>query len=495
MELINQSLRRASAMLLAGEVSSVELTEACLRRIERVEPDIHAFISISAEFAMQQARSADRAWSDWRSGKVSQQPSSLNGIPIAVKDVLCVADLPATAGSRILETFVPSYDATASARLRSAGAVFLGKTNTDEFAMGSSTENSAYGPTHNPWNQECVPGGSSGGSAAAVAASMAFGALGTDTGGSVRQPAALCGVVGLKPSYGRISRFGLIAFGSSFDQIGTLTHTAEDAALLLQVLAGPDGRDATCAPNPPPDYLSKLSETSDLSELRVGVPEEYFKEGVGADVQTRIRAAIDVLADLGADILPLVLPHNEYALPAYYLIANAEASANLARYDGVRYGKRQSGKAIWETYVNTRTSGFGPEVQRRIMLGTYALAAGYYDDYYLRAQKVRTLVKQDFDAAFEHVDIIAGPTTPTTAFKLGEKTADPLEMYLSDIFTLSSNLAGIPSISLPCGQDADGLPIGLQLLGPAFEEQRLLNIAHIFQQATDWQRHAPIMEN
>ncbi len=495
MELIKQSLRRASDMLLAGEVSSVELTEACLRRIERVEPYIHAFLSISAELAMQQARSADQAWADWRSGKVSQQPSPLNGIPIAIKDVLCVADLAATAGSRMLENFVPSYDATASARLRAAGAVFLGKTNTDEFAMGSSTENSCFGPTHNPWNRLYVPGGSSGGSAAAVAASMTFGALGTDTGGSVRQPAALCGVVGLKPSYGRISRFGLIAFGSSFDQIGTLTHTVEDAALLLQALAGPDTRDATCVPNPPPDYLAELSETTDLSGLRVGVPEEYFKAEVGSEVKTRIRAAIEMLAELGAQILPLVLPHTEHALPAYHLIANAEASANLARYDGVRYGKRQSGKALWETYVNTRTAGFGPEVKRRIMLGTYALASGYYDDYYLRAQKVRTLVKQDFDAAFEQVDVIAGPTTPTTAFKLGEKTDNPLEMYLSDIFTLSSSLAGIPGVSLPCGQDANGLPIGLQLLGPAFEEQRLLNIAHVFQQATDWQRRAPVLEN
>ncbi len=495
MELVDQSLCLASEMLSAGEVSSVELTEACLRRIERLEPDIHAFISVNPELAMRQARSADCAWADWRSGHVSQQPSPLNGIPLAIKDVLCVADITATAGSRLLENFVPPYDATASARLRTAGAVFLGKTNTDEFAMGSSTENSGFGPTHNPWDWQRVPGGSSGGSAAAVAACMAFGALGTDTGGSVRQPAALCGVVGLKPSYGRISRFGLIAFGSSFDQIGTLTRSVEDTALLLQTLAGPDSRDATCVPTPPPDYFAALSEATDLSGLRVGVPEEYFKAGVEPEIETRVRAAIELLAELGAQILSLRLPHTEHALPAYYLIANAEASANLARYDGMRYGQRQSGRDLWETYVNTRSTGFGPEVKRRIMLGTYALAAGYYEDYYLRAQKVRALVKQDFDRAFEQVDVIAGPTTPTTAFKLGEKTEDPLQMYLSDVFTLSCNLAGIPGVSLPCGMDSNNLPIGLQLLGPAFEEQRLLSIAHVFQQAADWQQYAPALEN
>ena len=495
MELIEQSLRRAGDMLRTNEVSSVELTEACLRRIESAEPDLHAFLAVSGDLAMQQARRADRAWAAWRRGKVSQQPSPLNGIPLAIKDVLCVAELAATAGSRILENFVPAYDATASARLRAAGAVFLGKTNTDEFAMGSSTENSGFGPTRNPWDPQRVPGGSSGGSAAAVAARMAFGALGTDTGGSVRQPAALCGVVGLKPSYGRISRFGLIAFGSSFDQIGTLTRTAEDAALLLQTLAGPDARDATSVPTPPPDYLGALSQATDLAGLRIGVPEEYFDAGVQPEVETRVRAAIEVLAEFGAEIFPVRLPHTEHALPAYYLIANAEASANLARYDGMRYGQRHSDHNLWETYVNTRSAGFGPEVKRRIMLGTYALAAGYYDDNYLRAQKVRTLVKQDFDTAFEQVDVIAGPTTPTTAFKLGEKTDNPLQMYLSDAFTLSCNLAGLPGISLPCGLDANGLPIGMQLLGPAFAEQRLLNVAHVFQQATDWQRHAPALEN
>jgi len=494
-ELIEQSLRRTSDMLRSGDVSSTELTEACLRRIERVEPHIHAFLSVSADLAFRQARIADRAWADWRSGKVSQEPSPLNGIPLAIKDVLCVAELAATAGSRILENFVPAYDATAIARLRAAGAVFLGKTNTDEFAMGSSTENSSFGPTHNPWDLQRVPGGSSGGSAAAVAACMAYGTLGTDTGGSVRQPAALCGVVGLKPSYGRISRFGLIAFGSSFDQIGTLTRSAEDAALLLQTLAGPDARDATCVSTSPPDYLTALSEANDLSGLRVGVPDEYFKANVDPDVEARVRAAINMLAELGAQILPLRLPHTQYALPAYYLIANAEASANLARYDGVRYGQRQKGYDLWETYLNTRSAGFGPEVKRRIMLGTYALAAGYYDDYYLRAQKVRTLVKQDFDSAFEKVDVIAGPTTPTTAFRLGEKTDDPLQMYLSDVLTLSCNLAGIPGISLPCGMDGNGLPIGLQLVGPAFEEQLLLRIAHIFQQATDWQQRTPTLES
>ena len=435
---------------------------------------------------MQQARRADRAWAAWRRGKVSQQPSPLNGIPLAIKDVLCVAELAATAGSRILENFVPAYDATASARLRAAGAVFLGKTNTDEFAMGSSTENSGFGPTRNPWDPQRVPGGSSGGSAAAVAARMAFGALGTDTGGSVRQPAALCGVVGLKPSYGRISRFGLIAFGSSFDQIGTLTRTAEDAALLLQTLAGPDARDATSVPTPPPDYLGALSQATDLAGLRVGVPEEYFKAGVHPEVETQVRAAIEVLAEFGAEIFPVRLPHTEHALPAYYLIANAEASASLARYDGMRYGRRHSDHNLWETYVNTRSAGFGPEVKRRIMLGTYALAAGYYDDYYLRAQKVRTLVKQDFDTAFEQVDVIAGPTTPTTAFKLGEKTDDPLQMYLSDAFTLSCNLAGLPGLSLPCGLDINGLPIGMQIIGRRFADDTVLAASAACERVRPW---------
>ena len=495
MELINHTLRRVSDMLIAGDVSSVELTEACLRRIEATEPYLNTFISVCAERAMQQARSADHAWVEWRRGKLKKQPSRLNGMPLAIKDVLCVANITATAGSRMLETFIPAYDATVSARLRAAGAVFLGKTNTDEFAMGSSTENSGYGPTRNPWDQQRVPGGSSGGSAASVAANLTFGALGTDTGGSVRQPASLCGVVGLKPSYGRISRFGLIAFGSSFDQVGTLTRTAEDAAILLQTLAGPDAFDATCVPTQPPDYLDSFSDPSDLSGLRIGIPNEHFVGGVDAEVEKQVRAAIKLLAKLGAEILPVRLPRTEHALPAYYLIANAEASANLARYDGIRYGQRQHGKDLWETYVNTRKTGFGPEVKRRIMLGTHALATGYYDDYYLRAQKVRTLVKQDFDTAFDQVDVIAGPTTPTTAFKLGAKTEDPLQMYLSDIFTLSANLAGIPGVSLPCGMDKKGLPIGLQLLGPAFKEQRLLKIAHKFQLATDWHQQDPIVEN
>ena len=415
----------------------------------------------------------------------------LRGIPLAIKDVLCTEGTPTTCGSRILENFVPPYDATAVARLKAAGAILLGKTNTDEFTMGSSTENSAFFTTHNPWDLSRVPGGSSGGSAAAIAADECLGALGTDTGGSVRQPAALCGVVGLKPSYGRVSRYGLVAFASSLDQIGVLAKDVTDAALLLGVIAGHDPRDSTSMDVPVPDYNNGLGKGTDLGGVRVGVPKEYFIEGMQPEVEAAVRAAVGQLADLGAEIVEVSLPHTDYALPVYYLIAPAEASANLARYDGVRYGLRVDGSGLIETYKATRGQGFGPEVKRRIMLGTYALSAGYYDAYYLKAQKARTLIKADFDAAFGQVDVIVAPTSPTTAFRIGEKVDDPLQMYLSDVFTLSMNLAGICGLSLPCGFDEAGLPIGLQVMGPAFGEEAVLRVAYAYEQATEWHKWRP----
>jgi aspartyl-tRNA(Asn)/glutamyl-tRNA(Gln) amidotransferase subunit A len=411
-------------------------------------------------------------------------------VPLAIKDVLCLKDVRTTAGSRILENFVAPYTATAVQRLLDSGAVILGKLNCDEFAMGSSTENSAYGPTRNPWDLERVPGGSSGGSAAAVAAGLAFGALGSDTGGSVRQPASFCGVVGLKTSYGRVSRYGLIAYGSSLDSIGPFARTVADAALLFGLIAGHDPRDATSMPTPVPT----LSEwTQDLRGVRVGVPREYFIDGMQPAVETAVRAAIDHLRALGATPVEISLPHTEYALPVYYLIAPAEASANLARFDGVRYGPRAEADALWDVFELTRGERFGAEVKRRIMLGTYALSAGYYDAFYGQAQKVRTLIKRDFDQAFEQVDVIACPVAPTTAFKIGARVDDPLAMYLEDVFTLPASLAGITGLSVPCGKDADGLPIGLQLLGPAFGEERVLRVGHAYEQTTEWHRATPAL--
>jgi aspartyl-tRNA(Asn)/glutamyl-tRNA(Gln) amidotransferase subunit A len=389
----------------------------------------------------------------------------------------------------MLEGFLPPYDATVVGRLKEAGAVILGKTNTDEFAMGSSTENSAYFTTRNPWDLSRVPGGSSGGSAAAVAADECVAALGTDTGGSVRQPAALCGVVGLKPTYGRVSRYGLIAFASSLDQVGVLTKDTQDAAMLLKAIAGHDPRDSTSVNLPVPDYTEAL--TGEVRGMQIGVPGEYFIEGLQIEVKDAVRAAVDTLAALGADVREVSLPHTEYALPVYYLIAPAEASANLARYDGVRYGLRADSESLLGMYSTTRGQGFGPEVKRRIMLGTYALSAGYYDAYYLRAQKARTLIKADFDAAFDEVDVILGPTSPTTAFPIGERVEDPLQMYLSDVFTLSMNLAGVCGVSLPCGFDGQGLPIGLQVTGPAFGEAQVLRVANAYEQATDWGARRP----
>ncbi|WP_376788832.1 Asp-tRNA(Asn)/Glu-tRNA(Gln) amidotransferase subunit GatA [Thermoflexus sp.] len=474
--------------LRRGEISAVEVTESYLTRIETLDPILHAYLTLTPDLALAQAREADERWAAWRRDPTTPFPP-LNGIPLAIKDVICVRGVRCTCGSRILENFVPPYEATAIARLREAGAVFLGKTNTDEFAMGSSTENSAFGPTRNPWDLERVPGGSSGGSAAAVAAGLCAGALGTDTGGSVRQPAALCGVVGLKPTYGRVSRYGLVAYGSSLDQIGTITKDVRDAAILLQWIAGPDPRDATSWPAPVPDYTRAL--IPDLKGVRVGVPPEYFIPGMQPEVERAVREAIEVLAELGAEVVEVSLPHTAYALPTYYMIAPAEASANLARYDGVKYGLRIQGETIWDTYRLTRGYGFGSEVKRRIMLGTYALSAGYYDAYYLKAQKVRTLIRRDFEQAFERVDVMVCPTSPTTAFRLGERTSDPLQMYLADIFTITANLAGICGISVPCGFDHQGLPIGLQILGPALGEEKILRVAYAYEQATPWHRRRP----
>jgi len=480
------TINEAHTHLAAGEISAVELTEAALERIQAVEDDVKAYLTLTPEAALAQARAADER-------RAAGEDTPLLGVPLAIKDLLCTKDVRTTCGSRILERFVPPYDATAVARLKAAGAVLLGKTNTDEFAMGSSTENSAYFTTHNPWDLSRVPGGSSGGSAAAVVADECLGALGTDTGGSVRQPASLCGVVGLKPTYGRVSRYGLIAFASSLDQVGVLAKDVTDAAILLQVIAGHDARDSTSLDVPVPDYPAAL--VGDVQGVRVGVPKEYFIEGMQPEVEAAVRAAVDRLADLGAQVVEVTLPHTAYALPVYYLVAPAEASANLARYDGVRYTVRMGDGGLDEMYRSTRGRGFGPEVKRRIMLGTYALSAGYYDAYYLKAQKVRTLVKADFDAAFEQVDVIVAPTCPTTAFRIGEKTDDPLQMYLSDVFTLSMNLAGICGLSVPCGFDADHLPIGLQVMGPALGEEQALRVAYAYEQATDWHTRRPSLGN
>ena len=414
------------------------------------------------------------------------------GLPIAVKDVLCVAGMPCTCGSRILEGFVPPYNATVVERLLALGVVILGKTNTDEFAMGSSTENSAYGPTHNPWNLAHVPGGSSGGSAAAIAARMAPVALGSDTGGSVRQPASFCGVTGIKPTYGRVSRYGLVAYGSSLDVVGAFGRSAVDAAAIFQKIAGYDPLDATTMELPVTEIdLNEVDAASFVRGVRIGVPEEYFIAGIQPEVEQAVRKAIQVLEQMGASVRPIHLPHTEYALPVYYLIAPAEASANLARFDGIRYGPRQAADTMWEIFRQTRGAKFGPEVKRRIMLGTYALSAGYYDAYYGQAQKVRTLIKQDFETAFEQVDVIAAPVAPTTAFRIGEHSDDPLAMYLEDVFTLPANLAGVPGLSFPVGFDANGLPVGMQFMGPHFQEHILFQVAHSYQQVTDWHLQKP----
>jgi len=483
LELYELTIHEAHDLLKKGEISSVELTQAVIDRIVAVDNDVKAYLTLTPELALEQAREADRR-------RAAGEDNPLLGIPLAIKDVICTEGVPTTCGSRILENFVPPYDATVMALLGSQGAVLLGKTNMDEFAMGSSTENSAFFVTHNPWDLSRVPGGSSGGSAAAVAADECLGALGSDTGGSVRQPAAFCGVAGLKPTYGRVSRYGLVAFASSLDQIGPLGKDVTDCAILLTAIARYDPRDSTSVNVPPPDYT--LALVDDIKGLRIGVPQEYFIEGMQPEVEQCVRAAVEGLAGLGAEVAEVSLPHTKYSLPTYYLIAPAEASANLARYDGVKYGLSYQEGELWDNYKRTRQAGFGAEVKRRIMLGTYALSAGYYDAYYLKAQKVRTLIRGDFDRAFQDVDVIVAPTSPTVAFKIGEKVDDPLQMYLSDIFTLSVNLAGICGISIPCGF-ADGLPVGLQIMGRPFAEETILRVAYAYEQATEWHKRKPAL--
>ena len=483
MDISNLTLVELRAALRRGEVSSVAATEAMLDRIVEVDNDLQSYLTLTDEMALAQAQAADERLANGDS-------TPLLGVPVAVKDIICTEGVPTTAGSKILEGFVPPYDAFVVQKLKAAGAVILGKTNTDEFAMGSSTENSAYFTTRNPWDHERVPGGSSGGSAAAVAAGLAHGALGTDTGGSVRQPASFCGIAGLRPTYGRISRWGVVAFASTLDQVGTFGRTVADTTALFQVIAGHDPNDSTSLNVPVPDFEAAL--TGDVKGLRVGVPKEYFIEGIDAEVETAVRSAIAKLEELGAQIVEISLPHTSYALPVYYLIAPAEASANLARYDGIRFGPRVIGSDMIDSVKKTRAL-FGPEVKRRIMLGTYALSAGYYDEYYGRALKVRTLLKQDFLNAFEQVDVIATPTSPTTAFKIGENVDDPLAMYLQDIFTLSVNLSASCGLSVPCGFDSKGLPIGLQLIGNALQEATILNAAFAYEQATDWHDRLPVI--
>ena len=497
-DLVSLSLGEMITALRAGDISSRELTQAFLERIDHIDSNIHAFLTLFPEESITQADEADRMIEVWRS-EPDQPLPGLTGVPIAVKDVLCVKDVRCTCGSRILENFIPPFNATTVERLREAGVIILGKTNTDEFAMGSSTENSAYGPTHNPWDLERVPGGSSGGSAAAVAARLTPVALGTDTGGSVRQPASFCGVTGIKPTYGRISRYGLVAYGSSLDVVGAFGRTAEEIAPLFQVMAGLDPLDAPTVDLPIPDInLHRFgrgeSGALSLQGVRLGVPEEYFVSGIQADVEQGVRQAIQGLQSLGAEVRSINLPHTEYALPVYYIIAPAEASANLARFDGIRYGPRVSADEMWDIFRHTRGDKFGPEVKRRIMLGTYALSAGYYDAYYGQAQKVRTLIKKDFESAFEEVDIIAAPVAPTTAFRIGEHGDDPLSMYLEDVFTLPANLAGVPGITFPVGFDHQGLPVGMQLMGPHFCEELLFQVAHAYQQITQWHTHQPELD-
>jgi aspartyl-tRNA(Asn)/glutamyl-tRNA(Gln) amidotransferase subunit A len=477
------TMHELAAAYRRGETTPTAAAEAYFARIARLDGQVASYLTLTHDRALAAAKAADARY------RAGQPLGPLDGVPIAHKDVFCTEGVVTTCGSKSLEGFVPPYDATVVARLAAAGAVVLGKTNMDEFAMGSSTEHSAYKPTRNPWDLERVPGGSSGGSAAAVAGELAAAALGTDTGGSVRQPAAFCGVVGLKPTYGRISRYGLIAFASSLDHVGPLTRDVRDAALLLHAVAGVDPHDATSVDVPVPDYPAELE--GGVRGLKLGVPREYFGGGLDAEVEAAVRAAIERLAGLGATIEEVSLPNTDYGLAVYYIVAPAEASSNLARYDGVKYGLRvPGGKDLIDMESRTRAAGFGAEVKRRIMLGTYALSAGYYDAYYGRAQKVRTLVRRDFEAAFARVDLLVAPTTPSVAFKHGDK-ADPLAMYLNDVFTVGGDLAGLPAISVRCGFSASGLPIGLQLMARPFDEARLLRAAHAYEQSTDWLSRRP----
>jgi aspartyl-tRNA(Asn)/glutamyl-tRNA(Gln) amidotransferase subunit A len=483
MNLHSLTIHELQEKLKKKEFSSVELTESTLERIANVDEKIHSYITICRESALEEAKKADAQLRR----KGSHSP--LLGIPMALKDIFLTQGILTTCASKILHNFVPPYDATVVKKLKVAGAVTLGKTNMDEFAMGSSNENSTFAITCNPWKLDCVPGGSSGGSAAAVAADECIAALGTDTGGSIRLPAACCGIVGLKPTYGRVSRFGVIAFASSLDQVGPLTKDVTDCALMLEVIAGYDPSDSTSLDSPVPSYTSSLKKK--VKGIKMGIPREYFIPGTQPKVEQAVKDAIRVLEKSGVEVVEISLPHTEYAVAVYYLIATAEASSNLARYDGMKYGLRQQAKDLTETYFKSREFGFGPEVKRRIMLGTYSLSAGYYDAYYLKAQKVRRLIKNDFDEAFKSCDVIVAPTAPTPAFKIGEKTEDPLQMYLSDIFTNSLNLAGLPGLSMPCGFDPKGLPIGLQIIGKPLDEATILRVAYAYEQATDWHKRKP----
>ncbi|HXD00195.1 MAG TPA: Asp-tRNA(Asn)/Glu-tRNA(Gln) amidotransferase subunit GatA [Verrucomicrobiae bacterium] len=488
--MLNQlSISELTAKIARREVSAREATQACLDRIQQVDGKIHAFLTYDASDALAQADAVDKAVA----GSATAAERPLLGVPVGIKDVLAVKNQPLNCASKILGKFISPYDATVIEKLRAAGAIVFGRLNMDEFAMGSSTENSAFGATRNPWDTTRIPGGSSGGSAAAVAAGECIASLGSDTGGSIRQPAALCGCVGLKPTYGRVSRYGLVAFASSLDQVGPFTRSARDAATMLEVLSGLDPRDSTSVPQPVPRYAAGL--TGDIRGLKLGLPKEYMIGGLDPQVNQAVQTAVKQLQKLGAEIVEISLPHTDYAVATYYIIATAEASANLARFDGIRYGARVDGDDPISLYGRTREAGFGPEVKRRIILGTYVLSSGYYDAYYLRAQKVRTLIRRDFLKAFETVDAIVTPTTPTAAFRIGEKSDDPLQMYLSDIFTISCNLAGICGLSLPCGFTAGPrLPIGLQLLGKPFGEETILKLAHAYEQGTEWHREKPPLE-
>ncbi len=478
------SIQALHQSLITKARSAQEITEAALETIHQLEPKLHSFLAITADQALAQAKRVDAKLA------AGEEIGLLAGIPIGIKDNMCTKGIATTCGSKILQNFIPPYESTVTQKLAAAGAVMVGKTNLDEFAMGSSTENSAYQVTGNPWDVTRVPGGSSGGSAAAVAASECVVSIGSDTGGSIRQPAALCGVVGLKPTYGLVSRFGLVAYASSLDQIGPFGRTVEDMAILLQEIAGYDPQDSTSLKVEIPDYSKSL--IPDLKGKKVGVITETFGEGLDSVVEKAVRKAVDQLAALGAEVQEISCPRFRYGLPTYYVIAPSEASANLARYDGVKYGYRtEDPEDLMSMYTNTRAEGFGAEVKRRIMIGTYALSAGYYDAYYLKAQKVRTLIKQDFEKAFESVDVLVCPTTPTTAFKAGEKTADPLSMYLSDLMTIPVNLAGLPGLSLPCGFDDHGLPIGLQMIGNVLREDQVLQAAYAYEQSTEWHKESP----
>ena len=474
----------AADALAQKAVSSAELTAALLDRSEKLEPALNSLTWFDREAALAQARAADAA-------RAAGDARPFLGVPIAIKDLLNVKGQPCTAGSNILKGYVAPYDATVIARLRAAGCVFVSRTNTDEFAMGGSTETSAYGPTRNPWDVARVPGGSSGGSAAAVAARLAPAALASDTGGSIRQPAAFCGVTGFKPTYGRVPRFGCTAFASSLDQVGPIARSVEDAAAVYQVIAGLDPRDSTTSPRPVEDVLPAVRAAKDLKGLKLGLPKEYFVEGLDPEIEKLTRAAVDQCRALGAEIVDVELPHSRYGIACYYILAPAEASANLARYDGVRYGFRAEAGDLQEMYEQTRARGFGAEVKRRIILGTYVLSSGFHDAYYLRAQKVRTLIRGDFERAFARCDAILGPVTPTPAFRVGEKTSDPVQMYLGDVFTVNVNLAGICGLSVPCGFTAAGLPAGLHVVGPAFREDLALTIGAAYQHATEWHRKRP----